>query len=312
MSQDDLNKSAQAEEDGQLPPGLDNGGWVKDPEAVEAIRGELPFPSWGATPAAALETLPQEVFGWRLWKEATGTAWPVLDQKQVGSCCSFGASHAVMFSMAAEAVMGDPETPVIPCMEYIYGISRVQVGGGRLGRGDGSLGAWVAKAVRDYGILQQGVHGKFDCTHYDQARCRDWGAHGPPRELIDIANKHKVGQITQLKTFNECVQALAQGYGVNICSGQGFSSRRDEQGFAAPRGHWSHSMGAIGYRLGARPGLFICNSWGTNYFTGGVYPEDMPRQGFWADKRVIESMLADDDSWAHSNVDGFPMKVLTW
>lgn len=299
-------------ETNNLPPGLNEGGWVRDPVAVAAVQETLPAPVWGTTPAAAIGTVPDEVFGWRLWSEATGTPFPVLNQGQVGSCCSFGASMAVMFCQAAETVMGDEETPLVPCMEYIYGISRVQVGGNRLGRGDGSLGAWVAKAVRDYGILSQAVHGQYDCTKYDQARCRAWGNSGPPRELIEIAKAHKVGAITQLRTFDDCVQALAQGFGVNLCSGQGFSSVRDGQGFAAPRGRWSHSMAAIGYRLGARPGLFICNSWGASYFSGGVYPDDMPRQGFWADKRVVQSMLDDGDSWSHSNVEGFPMRALSW
>lgn len=299
-------------EENNMPEGLDNGGgWHHDPEKVAAIQSTLPQPVWGGTPAASLSDYPKEIFGWRLWKEATGTEWPVLNQGQVGSCCSFGASHAVMYSQAAEAVMGDEETPLIPCMEFIYGVSRVQVGGGQLGRGDGSLGVWVAKAVRDYGILEQAQHGQYDCRKYDQNRCRDWGSSGPPQELLSEARDNKVGAITQMRSFDDCVQALAQGYGVNLCSQQGFSSTRDGQGFADPKGTWSHSMAAIAYRLD-RPGLFICNSWGTAYFSGGRYPDDMPLQGFWADKSVVERMLDCGDSWSHSNVDGFPLKKLSW
>ena len=36
--------------------------------------------------------------------------------------------------------------------EVIYGGSRVEIGGGRI-RGDGSIGAWAARWVRDYGVV---------------------------------------------------------------------------------------------------------------------------------------------------------------
>src|SRR5437763_1529398 len=66
--------------------------------------------------------------------------------------------------------------------EVIYGGSRVEVGGGRL-RGDGSVGAWAAKFVHDYGVVPRGVHGRYDLSRYDERRCREYGARGVPGDL---------------------------------------------------------------------------------------------------------------------------------
>jgi hypothetical protein len=67
-------------------------------------------------------------------------------------------------------------------------------------------------------------------------------------------------------------------------------------------------MAIIGVRGGARPGAFILNSWGNSAFTGPVYPSDAPVAGFWADSDIIERMVRQGDSFALSDMQGFPTR----
>jgi hypothetical protein len=100
------------------------------------------------------------------------------------------------------------------------------------------------------------------------------------------------------------------GYPVPVCSGQGVSSTRDSEGFAAPRGSWAHCMCFTGVRFGARPGLLCQNSWGPNWIDGPKYPEDQPEGSFWVDADVATRMLKGGDSFAVSGYEGFPFRDL--
>jgi hypothetical protein len=71
-------------------------------------------------------------------------------------------------------------------------------------------------------------------------------------------------------------------------------------------------MAAIGYQLGERPGIWICNSWGERYHTGPVGNGNPPLCGFWADMEIVDKMLGLGDSWAFSSFLGFPKKMIDW
>ena len=64
-------------------------------------------------------------------------------------------------------------------------------------------------------------------------------------------------------------------------------------------------MAILGYRSD-RPGFFIQNSWGADYFRGPLGAGDPPDGGFWADESVVAGMLAQGDSWAFADATGFP------
>ena len=82
--------------------------------------------------------------------------------------------------------------------EVIYGGSRVEIGGGRI-RGDGSIGAWAARWVRDYGVVPRGLHGSHDLRLYDENRCRDYGRRGVPDDLEALAKEHPVRGVVNVR-----------------------------------------------------------------------------------------------------------------
>jgi len=62
---------------------------------------------------------------------------------------------------------------------------------------------------------------------------------------------------------------------------------------------------------GKRPGGLFINSWGTDWIKGPTRL-DQPLGSFWADAKVIDAMLAYEDSFALSNYVGYPKQNLDY
>ncbi len=287
-------------------------GWVADPDAVERVASTLPERYFRSTPAGREADPPADVFLWEASRKATGDLLPPRNQGQVGSCVSFGTASAIEHLMCVQIVLGATEEFQPLAQEVIYGGSRVQIGGGKI-RGDGSVGAWAAKWAKDYGVIARGRYPGYDLSAYSESICRQFGDRGCPKELEPIAREHPVKAIALVKTPEDARRALASGYPIAVCSGQGFSSTRDADGFAAARGSWAHCMAIVGYQTsGPKKGFFILNSWGTGWISGPVGKGNPSPAGFWAEESVVGRMLAEGDSWAFSDVKGFPARRIDW
>jgi hypothetical protein len=253
-----------------------------------------------------------------LWKAAIkvrGKHIPTRNQGSVGSCVSFGFSCAGEYALAVQAAnkVGPPQDAAIDiCQEAVYGFSRVEQNGGFCPIiGDGSMGSWAAPAIQKYGYLKRGVYGKYDLTSYDTTRCRAWGRAGVPDELEPEAHKNLVGGAALVKTAAEAKKALLQGYPVAVCSDVGFAgqSQRDADGFLKARGSWGHCMCLVGFR--ADKNAFYCmNSWGEDWVGGPLGAGEPPPGGFWILSATVDRMLGQEDSYAISDVKGFPRRKL--
>jgi hypothetical protein len=239
--------------------------------------------------------------------------FPVSHQT-IGDCVSHGAACAINVLKATEIVLKkDIEDWVAQTStEDIYAGSRILIGNGRLGSGDGSVGAWAAQYVNIYGTLIRKKYGSIDLSVYDGARAKEWGnpGNGTPRDLLVFSKEHLVKTVSQVRTYEEARDAIANGYPVTVASNQGFTTTRDNDGFALASGNWGHQMCFTAcddsFR---RPGLLCQNSWGTNWISGPTR-HNQPLGSFWVDASTVNRMLAQNDSWAFSNFDGFkPQKI---
>lgn len=305
-----------------------NFGWHQDPNAVEAIVKTLKFRTFADTPAGQVQDpLPEQVFLWQIYKKADPRGPPIKNQGQVGSCVSFGTNNAVLRTMVCYITLqqianGQPPDQIKDIVEEAtYGGSRIQIGeqkhGARMRGSDGSVGAFAAEWVRDGGLLprEKTADGKYDLSTYSESLCRQWGNSGVPADLIAACKVHYVQQTTQVQGWADAKKALASGYGIAVCSNQGFTMQRDSNGIARASGHWGHCMCLDGYCAinGAEYG-HIQNSWGPNAHTGPVGPGDPDTGGFWAASATVDSMLGAGDSWTFAAVKGFPSqrKELDW
>ncbi len=303
-------------------------GWRNDPDAVKAIAAKLPFRTFADTPAGQVQDpLPDQVFLWEIYKKADPRGPPIKNQGQVGSCVSFGTHNAILRTMVCYIALQQIAKNLPPdqikdvAEEVTYAGGRIQIGEqvhhAHFRGSDGCVGAYAAEFVHTYGLVarEKTEDGQFDLSTYNEARCRQWGNSGVPAPLVPTTRIHPVQEITQIRSTDDAKKALASGYGIAVCSNQGFSMQRDANGVAAPRGNWSHCMCIDGYcTINGQLHFHIQNSWGAAAHTGPVGPGNPDTGGFWAAATVVSRMIAAGDTWTFSNVKGFPSqrKELDW
>ena len=228
---------------------------------------------------------------------------PYLEKQTTGDCVSHGTRNAVDVSRAVQIdvkkMMEDFVT--IGATEAIYGC-----------RGHGGEGMSCSEAAnfvyKEGGVLlRKNYPGVIDLSTYDASIGTGWGRSGVPAKVKELGRLNPVKTLTQINSIEEARDALANGYGIAVCSNQGFSSERDSKGFAKPQGSWSHCMAWIGCDdTGSEPAFLVQNSWGK--WNDGGHPEwgQIPDGSFLIHADVAARMISSDSSFAFSSVVGFP------
>lgn len=291
-------------------------GWAKDEAAIADNLDPVKTQQFDATPAGrAVMQADGDVYLWQAVRKAAGRPapwYPNIDQGNVGSCVGAANKHVTDVLTAVQIVTGRPAEWKPVAVEPSYALSRVEVGGGRIS-GDGSVGAWIVRADKEYGVVPMEKIGDHDLTAYSASRARSWGRSGCPDDLEPKAREHPVKGVALVKGAADVERAIRQGYPVLVCSDQGFRMERDRTGRCSPQGTWMHAMSIIGVRvLDGKTQFFILNSWGDRAHTGPCVPEDAPPAGFWADESVVDRMARQGDSFALSDAVGFPSRKLDW
>ena len=293
-------------------------GYVPDPAGAEAFVASLPHPTLTTAGPDLIADQKTDTFLYPALLQSL-PGWRRGSQGNVGSCVGWAASLAVDFVAALDVVVrAEPEEVRGRVVESsVYGFSRVEARDQKTnGGGDGSTGFHSAKAVRDYGVLHYGVSYGGDIIEQSgqQQRDREWGRTGVPDHLEPFAAQRRCSETTLAVDFDQAAAAIQNGYPVMVCSGQGFSMSRDEDGFCKPGGVWWHAMCLAGVRWGKRPGLLCFNSWGDSNTVGKHYPATMPdvvrNCSFWIDADVVSKMLGGRDSYVYAGYSGFKRTAL--
>lgn len=296
-------------------------GYDPDPEGAREFAATLAKPTFAlAAPDAVKFTEDKDVYLWRAMdrahKDRYGVAFTPSNQKNIGSCVAHALAHCFYASESVSYVMGErDEPPLLAHQGACYGGSRVEArgkdGSGRSpvgGYSDGSTGYHAAKWARDWGVIYKKKYPSRDCTVSNPTIEREMGAFGCGGEddngrLDAEAKQTPCEYIAKVTTWDELKAAIASGHPVLLASSQGFSrAPLDSQSFAAPSGRWLHAMTCVGIRFD-REGAAIMNSWGQYIkYSAPRVPADLPDGTFWADRKVVERMLASGDCWVISEV----------
>ena len=282
------------------------GGWRHDPDEVARTLAGMPRPLFAASaPGVAGSGAGKTVLLYKAFKEVNGGRYIDYPAQTIGDCVSQGFGHGIDLLEAVQISIGkQAEAFRQTATEAIYGMARVDIGGERGSFSDGAVGAWGAKAVSTLGTVSRDLLGP-----YDGQRAKVWGANGVPIDVMRMASTHKVRTTSLVTTYEQLEDALANGYPVTVCSDQGFNLDRDADGFCLAQGSWGHCMLIVGVRAGERPGACIFQSWG-NDVPAGPLALDQPPNSFWAERSVVETMLALEDSWSISSFEGYPVQSL--
>lgn len=306
-------------------------GWIRAPQEVDKVIATLPYKSMsGITPASDEQT---EVLAYEIYRKIVGRdEYP--GPQLIGDCVGHGYKRMTDYLAVIQMHMqlkttfgdtmqyGDPEVEQLKSQlleefqetscEAIYALSRVEVGTMDGSYSDGSVGAWAAKAIQDYGTISwKALQAAGLSGTYDHNRAKQWGAKGLPNELESVARQHLVKVVTPVRNFKEAAALCQNGYTIAICSDRGFTTQRDNQGFCQPSGTWNHCMMLSSSRWD-RPGLLCHQNWGRNNPSGPKY-KDQPDNTFWVDAKVVDYILAQNDSFTGSGLMGYPVQnLLTW
>lgn len=231
-----------------------------------------------------------------------------FDERQTtGDCVSHGTRNACDVSRSVEIdIDGEREAWIARgATEAIYGA-----------RGHGGQGMSCARAAefvsKNGGIvLRQNYKNVADFSKYNGNLGAGWGGRGLPDPVIDLANDHQIKTVSLIRTIEEARDALANGYGLAVCSNYGFSNKRDKNGISNTSGNWAHCMAWIACDdTGKEPLFLVQNSWGK--WNSGGHPEwgPIPDGSFLIRAEVAAGMLSANGSYAFSNFDGFPLQKL--
>lgn len=298
-------------------------GWIPDPAAVAKIvheNGIKAFSQIASRIMYAMGDTDSPAFFWDAEKKVLGKVLPSWNQGQVGSCVSFGYGRAAQDLMLLEIANGEAEKwpDYEVATEPIYGGSRVEVGGGQIS-GDGSIGAWAAKFVKDWGILIRQKYTfnakTYDLEKYNETRCREYGRHGVPDALEPEARIHPVTDVALVRTADEIWAALGASKPIPVCSMQGFTTTLSG-GFCEPSGQWAHCMAFRGRFVHPSRGkcVVIQNSWGGylsgnrtfSYLDGGATKQaELPEGCFCTTLTVAARMASEGDTFALAGFKGW-------
>ena len=282
-------------------------GSVCDPDDVSKLMGELPMPVFGAAAhhlygdGEGKISLPFK----SLLKFDSG--FGPAEKQTTGDCVSHSTRNAVDITRAVEIdIKGDKE-------EFVARGATEGIYQSRGHRGQGMSCSVAARYVHQKGgILLRKDYGKIDLSKYDS----DIGAdHDIPDSIYyNEAKKHQVKTISSVRTVEEARDALANGYSLSVCSGYGFSSRRDTNGIAKRSGGWSHAMAWTAcddsHKVHRETLFLVQNSWGL--WNSGPKRLDQPDGSFWIREKDARGMLSGGGAWVFSDVDGFPARKIDW
>lgn len=188
-------------------------------------------------------------------------------------------------------------------------------------RGHAGQGASCDRLIRhmtDWGgvVLRQNYPGIIDLEETDTAISIKWGRSQTPAKVRELGKSHQIRNATSLKGHEQVRDYVSVGCPIWVCSGLGWSSKRDENGYSKQSGSWSHSWVVDGYDDRSEtiqkygfPLFHYNHDWGKWNGGGRVVlgtQDEIPEGSFWGDARLLDRC----DLTAMNSVNGWPRRNL--
>jgi len=232
-----------------------------------------------------------------------------------GDCVSMGTRNAGMIDYCIDALFGETEYNGRFATENIYGA--------RGHRGQGANCATLARYVSQEGVGGFLVRKKYtskdgkytaDLSRYNPKLGAGWGPM-TPTWVNEIAAENKALRVFSVKTIDEARDAIAAGFGLNVCSGYGFSSKRNEDGLSEQKGSWSHGQcwcavddTDYAHQKYNGPLFMIQNSWSS--WNSGPKKYDQPDGSYFIRPSIASKMLNAGGAWCIASVRGYNRELV--
>lgn len=245
-----------------------------------------------------------------------------------GDCVSWSSRNAALGTMCCEITSGTPDSvsgklegaPEVSDSARINGVlSTEAIYNWRRHGGDGWSCPEAARVMmNDSGLWLRKKYDEInvDFTTYSSKNAGIYGSKTPPDSWRAIGKLHLVQTITEIENYEELRDLLANGYCVSSCGGEGYASKRDENGVSKRSGSWAHAMAYLAVddreaikKVYNEPLVLVQNSWGAwNEGPRRILGTniDIPVGSFWARWSDIKNRYM----VAVSGVNGWPPKKL--
>lgn len=249
--------------------------------------------------------------------------WGGDEAQTRGSCVSHATRNAAMVDYGNDVFFGETTWKGRLCTENIYRHRGYDRDGWYCKAASAKIEANGSSGLlfRDRYVNPDNPRDVVDLSKFSSSTER-WagnGSAGVPQWLAKKEQENQAALCIPITTIEEYCDALYLGFGINICSGYGFSSSCDEYGYARPSGSWSHAMKHGGAddsdwaRQRYRDGIgMVMQSWGPwNNQRGDKMPpgfDIVPIGSFFAPFSTIAKMIA-SDAYAVCQVDGWDRNI---
>jgi hypothetical protein len=236
------------------------------------------------------------------------------ERQTVGDCVSHGCRNARDCERSVSILLHGQvaEWRVRTATEPTYGA--------RGHGGEGMSPARASRFERDVGFCpREDFPGVVDLSVYNGRLGANWGKQGgTPRAVQELCGRNKVGTIALIRTVEDAMSALANGYGIHSGQMAAWASRPNGRN-VHPRitPGWAHDMATVGYddtkEYWPFRVFFIANSWGRWNTPVPDWPSSYPPQ---VPGMIVTSeddwavCVRGGDCWAFSDVEGFPARKL--
>lgn len=247
-----------------------------------------------------------------------------------GDCVSWNARNGGLITMCCDITSNTPDEvtgriegpPDVSDEARLNGVlSTEAIYNWRRHGGDGwNSSEAVEVMIKDSGLWLRKKYGEIDVdfTRYSARNAGIYGSRTPPESWRKIGADHLVRTATELSSFEEVRDMLANGYGILTDGGESWSDQRDANGVSKrTRQGWAHAMalGAADDRpeikqLYGEPLVLVLQSWGNwNEGPRTIFGTDLqiPVGAFWSKWSDFKRRYM----VAVSGVNGWPRKKLT-
>ena len=184
--------------------------------------------------------------------------------------------------------------------------------------GQGMSPAVASRFERDVGFLARTDYGVVDLSKYDGMLGARWGSSGVPKEVRELCAKNKVHRISLVKTQEELMDAMFNGYAAQSGQSAAWEAQSNSKGIhGRARMPWAHAMAIFFYDDSKEFFPFrvwgIGNSWGHWNQKPKAWPKEYPE---WVPGMILTSAedfdvcVSSGDCWVYGGVDGYPPQRL--
>lgn len=247
---------------------------------------------------------------WDACRKVLGQDTPNYPQ-EIGDCVSFGGKNATEYLECLDILLrgvAEKWRPIFP--SYYYHTSRIKVGKGQIPAGeDGSLGSWLAEAVISWGAIfsdEQGV------PKYSGRLAKQWGGtRDIGSQFYDFGKKHLVHSAAQIRSWDDLVAAICNGYPCTTASNIGYNMEASSDGFHRRGPSWGHQMSFIGVGFQPEEYAIILNNWGDCHGRLKDFDDNspLPIGVLRVRRKDAEAHIRAEETYAWSQFDGFPANV---